>query len=287
MQKLVKVLATMPVAACLVIGGSRAAAADPAPAKPKEQPAAGGEKSSAAPAPAPPGVPAETYDDPMGTVEAGPIAQSTTVRGKVDADLKGVWLLVARIQVAPEKFKSFPQIIKITQGKDGPEFTLLDVLLPPEIDKAVFDANNMTLSLWTPSEAVRKELGENWSKLPPFKLKTIDDFLYNKIEYTLVAPDEFDSLLGPGAKTSPGLTNVVKESRFLLKVVEKYKPRKLPPDSHAAQLMSRQTIYGAKSIEKGVIKGQNSLGFYAAGMGTPLPMTFVGPFEMYRLADLS
>lgn len=282
MRNLVRVLAATSIAGCLMIGGLGVAQIDPTPpAKAPNDQATDGVKSSAAPPAAP------ASNDPPAAVEAGPIAETTTVRGKIDTDLKGVWLLVARIELAPGKFKSFPQIIKINQGKDGPQFNLLDVKLPEEIDKSVFDANNMTLSRWAPSDEMREKLAKSWAKLPHHKLKTMDDFLYNKIEYTLVAPDGYADILGPGANTSPGLTNVLKESRFMLKVLEKYKPRQLPANSRVTQLMSRTTIYGVKTVEKGVLKGENSLGFYAAGAGTPLPMTFVGPFEMYRLADLS
>jgi hypothetical protein len=294
MRKLPKVLVALTIAGWPLIGGQQHAQADPTPTAPaQEKQATGGEKSAAAPAPAPAGekssaAPASgpPYDDPNGTVEAGPFQESTNVRGKIDTKLSGIWLVVARTQIAPGKFKTFPQIIKITQGKDGPQFNLLDVKLPDEVDKAVYDANNMTLAMWTPSPEVREKLSKTWAQLPPHKQKNLHDFLYSKIEYTLIGSDIYGEVF-TGAKTNPGLSKVLEGSRFSLQVVENYKPRNLPPDARVSQLIQRRTIYGIKTIEKDLIKGENSLGIVAAGAGSPIPFAFNGPFEMYRLADLS
>jgi hypothetical protein len=278
MRRLTPVLAVAPLAACLMVAGHDSAQADPTPTAKAQQQAPAGDKSSAA-------EPAKQYDDPHGTVIAGPFIENTKVHGKIDTNLSGVWLLVGRAEITPGQFKTFPQIIKITQGKDGPQFNLLDVKLPPDIDKAVYDANNMTLSFWKPSDEVRKTLAKNWSKLPPHKEKKLNDFLYSKIEYTVMSPDGYAEVFG--AKNPPALKNVLEGSRFSFQIVENLKPRNLPPDNRIAQLMKKITVYGVKSVEKDVIKGTDSLGIMSAGAGQPIPMSFNGPFEMYRLGDLS
>src|SRR2546426_580589 len=71
------------------------------------------------------------------TALAGPTREydeTTTVAGKVPVDLRGVWLLVAQPEVAKGKFKTFPELLMISQQKDGrPSFHLLDVRLPADM----------------------------------------------------------------------------------------------------------------------------------------------------------
>jgi hypothetical protein len=215
---------------------------------------------------------------------AGPFEESTSVEGKIESDLQGVWLLVTTAQIAPGKYKTFPELLKITNGKQGPEFHLLDVRMPEDVQASITKANR-TLSSWTPSEKTRKALGQKWAELPKAKEKSIQEFLYGRIEYSVVAPDKFDQVF---VKRNPVLDNVLKGSLFGIKVVEDYKPRhNIPPGASVSQLIERQTVYGVKSAQDGIVKGDHILGFVAAGMGTPIPMQFAGPFTMYRLASLS
>ena len=77
--------------------------------------------------------------------------ETTTVAGKVPVDLRGVWLLVAQPEVAKGKFKTFPELLMISQQKDGrPSVHLLDVRLPADMAGEVKVANEK-LEFWRAS----------------------------------------------------------------------------------------------------------------------------------------
>jgi hypothetical protein len=215
----------------------------------------------------------------FGVVEAGPFQETTVVRGKVDADLTGVWLLVANLEVVPGKFRNFPQLFKITNGDNGPEFHLLDVKLPEDIDKSVKAAK---AERWPPTAEMRKSLAAQWSKLPLAKEKTINDFLYERVQYELTAPDHYGELVPKDEK----LDKTLADSKFGVRITESYRPRELPKDVAVSQVAQRVSIYGVKKADKETLHGEQLTGFVAVGIAMPLPFTFSGPFVMYRLAPL-
>jgi hypothetical protein len=237
------------------------------------------ESASGAPKPIPTEQVKAKAGSRFGVVEAGPFEESTLVRGKVDADLSGVWLLVANLEVAPGKFRNFPQLLKVTSGDKGPQFHLLDVKWPEDIDKSVKEAK---ASKWQPTPEMRKSLAAQWSTLPIAKEKTINDFMYDRVKYELTAPDHYSEF---GAKDEK-LDKTLGDSKFGLRITEDYRPRELPKDVPVTQLAQRVTIYGVKTVDKNTLQGEQLTGFVAVGIATPLPFTFNGPFVMYRLASL-
>ena len=81
---------------------------------------------------------------------------------------------------------------------------------------------------------------------------------------------------------------MLKGSLFGIKIVENFKPRdNIPAEARVSQLIQRQTVYGVKSDQDGIVKGDHLMGFIAAGGGTPLPLQFGGSFTMYKLASVS
>ena len=238
---------------------------------------------AAAPPPAAPPPAAKPKTDPnFGVATQLPFAETSAVLGKVEADLTGVWLLVAYAQVAPEKFKTFPQLLKIESSGQGPEFHLLDVRLPKEAEQEVEQASMRTLTRWVPSAQLRASLGATWSQLAPAAEKTLNEYLFAKIEYTLSAPEQYAQAF---PQRDEPLQKVLDGSPWTLKVAETYRPRDLPADARIAQLIERTTIYGAKKVGADQISGALVLGFVAAGAGTPLPFNFPGDFVLYRLAS--
>lgn len=211
-----------------------------------------------------------------------PFDEKTTVKGKIDTKLEGVWLLVAQAQVAKDKYKNFPQLVKITKGKEGLEFHMLDVRLPPDVDGSIREANRKTLTAWVPSEAMLKSLRQNWSKLPAITQKARDEFLFLNIEYTLAAPSEYAQTF---PQQSDYIVKALGDSKLGLKVQEDYRPRPAATSFRGSQVARRTSYYGVKTIDKDVLKGDMITGFVAMGAGTPLPLDFVGPFQMYRVAS--
>jgi len=211
-----------------------------------------------------------------------PITQTSTQSGKLKTDLSGVWLLVVNVPLAPNKFKTFPQLFKVSKGADGTTFQLLDVLLPDDIANAV-KSSNRRFEAWQPDAATLKTLQESWAKLAPAKEKPIDEFLYQQINYTIVAPDKYGDVF---AKRDDALDKILKSSadHFTVMVEEKYQPRDLGPNSRVAQVMGRNAIYGVTSEEKDKIKGEAFTDFIVAGPGFPMPYKLLSPFVMYRIA---
>ncbi len=212
-----------------------------------------------------------------------PITESSTQSGKLKADLKGVWLLVVNVPLAPNKFKTFAELFKVTTGADGATFHILDVLLPPEIAASLANANR-SRDPWQPDAAALKTLQESWSKLEPAKMKQIDELLYQQINYTIAAPDKYNDVF---PRKDESLDKILKgaSDHFTLMVEEKFQPRDLGPNSRTAQVMGRNGIYGATSVEKDKIKGDAMTDFIVAGPGFPMPYKLVSPFVMYRLAQ--
>jgi hypothetical protein len=203
--------------------------------------------------------------------------------GQVEVDLRGIWLLIAYAEVVSGKFKSFPQLLKVTRGEAGPDFHLLDVRFPDALAKQIKEANLKTLTKWLPTPEERKMLGENWSQLPPAGEKFLDEFLFDKIAYTLVTPEHYSVEF---AKTNEALDKILANSVFAMSVVEDYRPREMEPNARISQLARRSTIYGVKSVDGSEIRGELRVGFIAMGAGMPIPYEFSGPFVMYRLATL-
>jgi len=210
--------------------------------------------------------------------------ETTTVAGKIPIDLRGVWLLVAQPEVAKDKFKTFPELLVISQQKDGqPSFHLLDVRLPADMAAQVKAAND-SLASWAPSDEQLAALRRGWSKLPPATDKDVmaGDHAYARIDYRLTAPERYPEVF---ARQDKLLKSVLSESTFSLQVVEQYRALPLPADSNVTQLARRTSVYGFRNASDHVLEGAQVTGFLAALPFAPLPLSWSGKFTMYRLAS--
>lgn len=234
-------------------------------------------------APAPAGPPATRSPKLLrdyGTVPTAPIEEHTSVAGKPDLKpLAGVWLLVAQAELVSGKFRNFPQIFKITSNKDGARFQLLDVKLPEAVEQAVKDANRK-VEPWKPSPEILQTLKANWSTLPVLKEKYVDEFLYGKMTYNVVAPSEYPTVF---AKADEELKKALEKSKLAFQIEEAYRPRDLGPDSRIAQMIARTTVYAVQSVSPDTVTGTQSMALIAVGAASPIPYAFKGPFVMYRL----
>ena len=64
----------------------------------------------------------------------------------------------------------------------------------------------------------------------------------------------------------------------------KYRPQPVPAGENVAQVMERKSMYVVHSATDSLLEGQQFTAYLAAGPGVPIPMTFMGPFKLYRLA---
>jgi hypothetical protein len=244
----------------------------------KEAGAAAEKPAAGAPAPAP-----RAANPALVTVKAEPFPENTTVHGEVKTDLQGVWLLLTRAEVVPGKFRNFPQILKISKGKDGLAFQTLDLQLPPDVTTN-FQQADKALSAWDPSKEMRANLGKSWASLPKVTEKTVNDPPRGKVDYMVSTPDRYSEAFGA---MNPNLDAALKDSTFSMQIVETYKPINEVTDSRISQLMQRKVVYAVKSAKDDVVQGSSVIGFLASGNGQPLPLQFGGQFVMYRLAKLS
>jgi len=247
-----------------------AAVAAPPTAAAAAPPTAGAATPAAASAP-----------EPGDIVDQEPFDETTTVKGKIETNLQGVWLLVAMGEVAKGKYKNFPQLLHVTKGKQGLEFHLLDVRWPESVNRSLLEAKQ-TLAAWVPSEETLKLLSQDWSHLPTIKQKARDEFLFFKINYLVASPKDYSEAF---SQRSDYINKALDNSKLAIKIVEDYRPRPASTKFHGAQVMRRTSYYGAKTITPNGIKGDSITGFVAAGAGTPLPLDFLGTFAMYRLAS--
>ena len=219
-----------------------------------------------------------------GADKATVYTETTTVEGKVPFDLRGAWLLVAHAEVGEGKFKTFPELLKVSTGKDGGlTMHLLDVRLPKEIAQAAKEADRK-LTPWTPTDKDLGALRKQWATLPRATKKDVvaGDLVYGEVLFTLAAPDRYDQVF---AKRDEKLNGVLAETAFSFQIEERYRAQPQPEGSNIAQVGLRRTIYGVRTTSDTLVEGRQTVGFVAAGPAVPIPFAFSGPFKMYRLAS--
>ena len=212
--------------------------------------------------------------------------EKTTVEGGIPIDLGGVWFLVAQTRMAEGKYKTFPELLRVSGGDhSGLTMHLLDVSLPKDIDEAVKAANKQ-FTPWTPSAKQVSALAGRWSKLPRAPKKDPKtDILFGQVLFTVAAPERFEQVF---PRQDEALKNVLTDSAVSLQIVEDYRPLPVPPQPSGvviSQLMERRSIYGVKKASGTVLEGDHVTGFIAAGAGFPIPLNFRGTFRMYCLAS--
>jgi len=209
--------------------------------------------------------------------------ETTTVDGDIPLDLSGVWLVIADMQLPQEKMNSVPELLTASR-KDGAGLTLhiLDVRLPAAIDDAIKAATKKS-TRWEPTQKDLGMLSKEWSQLPRPTTRDVKagDVVYGQVDFTLVTPEHYDARF---AARKNALSSVLAESAFALEIVERYKPQTLAPGERVAQVMERRSVYGIRKAGDRMIEGKQATGYLAAGPTAPLPLSFSGPFRMYRLS---
>jgi hypothetical protein len=210
--------------------------------------------------------------------------QTTHVAGKVPMNLAGAWFLYAQAEFPGGKSRALqPELWTISQKSDHEvDFRLLDVELPKSIDEPYRAANRQTKA-WEPSPADLTLLRKEWAKLPPATNKDVhkSDVAYGSIEVTVASPDKYAEVFQVGGTQ---IEEALKGSKFALQVLEKFRPLPVPPGENVAQVMERKSIYIVRNANDSMLEGKQFTGYVAAGPGTPIPISFVGPFRLYRLA---
>jgi hypothetical protein len=221
-----------------------------------------------------------------GAVAANPpdIAQATQVVGKLPVNLAGAWFLYAQAEFPGGKTRALaPELLSGSQKSGGDvALKILDVQLPKSIYEPYQAASRQTKA-WEPTPDDIALLRKQWSKLPPATNKDWrkSEVEYAKVDFTLVAPDKYaETFEGQGSSIGEALSG----SLFAFQIHERYRPQKVEPGQNVAQVMERKSIYVVRGANDSLLEGKQFTGYVAAGPGVPIPISFNGPFRLYRLA---
>lgn len=232
------------------------------------------------------------FGAPTAPAAAVPFEEKTTVQGTVPLDLSGVWFVVAHARMAKdpsvEKYRTFPQLIRIEPKADGSlNMHLLDVRLPGKLGPTI-KALNDKLEPWQPSPDDLKLITKELPRLKPVPDKDKDvvagDVAFAQVQFTVASPDRYAEVF---PRQDPSMADALSETAFMLQVVESYRGLPLPQGSNVAPLMQRNSIYGVRNAAANLLEGRQVLGFIAAGIGQPIPISVAGNFRMYRVAGVA
>lgn len=204
---------------------------------------------SAAPAPA---------DDAAPAPAASP-EQTTTVRG-TPPDLAGRWLVLAWLDLPGGATRTNATFWEIRSREGRPEVVVRFVGLPAA-EQAALAAANQGKAPWYPTADDVARVAALWATLPAREAHPLT------VETVLSASDAFDEALRADPQTS--------DARWVVQQTE-------TPDPANARTSRQGHIYAAKEVLGEGWKGAYTTVVVAAAP-FPLPITFKGSFQLYRL----
>jgi hypothetical protein len=195
------------------------------------------------------------------TVPAGPPVQKTIVRGTVPADLPGRWMAVGWVELPGDRDRTVPSLWEVTRENGQPVLTVRFAQLPPELTKALADANNAEKK-WVPQPGDLARLAAAWDSLP-----TVDVDMVS-VDNEIVGRDAFDGSFKREPKTT--------DAAWAIRQSERFHPR-------AGGAMQTINVYGVLESRDGGYSGNFTTATIAAAP-LPIPITLNGTFQMYRIA---
>ena len=147
---------------------------------------------------------------------------------------------------------------------DELEIYLMDVNLPPSVEKAFQAANDASVE-WVPTEQDLKTMKADWKNLKP---SNRDDF--SRINWKVTTASEFDDQL----KGDPTLT----EAKFAIVSNQEMIPKPTQPKSNIL-------VYGVQNLTPDRMSGKHVRAMMAAAP-FPIPIELKGRYTMYRIDDL-
>ncbi len=185
--------------------------------------------------------------------------QHTTVRG-TPPDLGGRWLALAWLDVPGRYTRTNPALWEVTRQGGQLDVALRFADLPAAQQAAVDEANRNRRQ-WTPSPGDVDAIAAAWDGLLPRARRTL------RVETTVIGRDGFDERTTTDAGTADALW-----------IVEQTETA----DPHAAPTVSQSHVYAAGAPTDGGWTGSYQTVVVAAAP-FPIPVTFHGRFQLYRL----
>ena len=187
--------------------------------------------------------------------------QTTQVTGAVP-DLVGRWLIVSRVELAPNSDQgTTTTALWAVAAPDGkPEVTMRQVDLPPAL-QASLERANTARTRWDPSERELQDLRAAWDGLP------VADRGIGHVETKITGSDAFDDVMKGEER--------MKGARFVVQQVVDFRPGEGRP-------IKDVYIYGALEQRPDGWSG-NYMSASVAPTPVPIPITLNGTFRAYRL----
>ena len=199
-------------------------------------------------------------DEPPRAAPLPPPKEHTTVRGTLPADLPGRWLTAGWIELPNDKYRTTTALWEMAQ--DGGQLVLRNhfVELPPAQVDAVAAANQAEKP-WRPTPEDLAALAAAWDSLPPADPRLAE------IENELVGRDGFDDSFTKEARS--------KDAVWVVRQAEVFDPS-------ASPAIKQINVFAALAPKDGGWTGNYTAATLAAAP-FPIPITFNGKFESYRL----
>jgi hypothetical protein len=190
-----------------------------------------------------------------------PPEQTTEIVGTVP-DLAGRWLIVARIEVAPQSAlaATTTALWDVTMADGKPVVTLRQVDLPQALRDSVEKAG-AAHAAWEPTARELADLGEAWASLPAAERGI------GHVDTKITGSDAFDDVMKGEER--------MKGARFVIQQVVDFRPGTGRP-------IKDVYIYGALEQRPDGWSG-NYMSASVAPTPVPIPITLKGTFRAYRL----
>lgn len=198
---------------------------------------------------------------PAKAAEYKPPEQTTVVKGTPPAGLEGRWLVAERVGIANGPGRAIAALWNITT-KDG-QLQLEDriVTFPPDIQKAMEDANKDSNGTWVPTAAQVDQLRAAWDSLQP------EGRGVTTITTDIFGPDGYDEEVKKDPKTAG--------ARWIIRQTYEFEPG-------GARPIKQVNVAVATGDDGGVTTGDYTTVMVAAAP-FPIPIKLDGSFRMVRL----
>lgn len=193
------------------------------------------------------------------TVPQPPTVQETTVRGTVP-DLSGRWLVLVRIDVPGGQIRTTAMFWEVEQREGKLAFNTRYVSMP-SAEQAEIDKANGASQDWRPSPDQLARIAAAWDAFPPQTTRPA------RVDHTLTGRDAFDQTFTSEPRA--------RDARWVLLQNDLM-------DASAAPTIRQVSMYAALAPRDGGYTGNYTTTVIAAAP-FPIPISFQGTFQLYRL----
>lgn len=198
---------------------------------------------------------------PVLAADASAVTQQTATHGTPPSDLAGRWLAVGWLDFADGRSRTVAALWEVAPGDEGLKLTVRQALLPEVQTRALAETNRVG-ARWEPAPSDLDAIAQRWDGLEP-----VVDGLPSEIRTSITTADAFDDAL----RNEPEAGG----ARWVLDQTAVFPPR-------PASLAQEERLYAVRERHDAGYAGRVKIVAYAMAP-MPLPITFRGTFQLYRL----